>query len=118
MYLVGNQRKIFWLNGDAQKQFHSMNRMVTQITKRNAASENITYLVDYTLFMCQHKKLHPLKSRRGKLILETMNGDIETIIQHDSHKYITSEERDVLSTKKWTNCDIEYDLYCCSDCTK
>ena len=39
-------------------------------------------------------------------------------IQQDSHKYITSEGRDGLSTHKLTNCGVEYDLYCCSDCTK
>ena len=47
-----------------------------------------------------------------------MYRDIEKIIQRDSHKYITSEGREGLSTQKLTNCEIEYDLYCCSDFTK
>ena len=47
-----------------------------------------------------------------------MYGDIEKIIQHDSQKYRTSEGGDDLSNQKRTNCDIEYDHFCCSDCTK
>ena len=47
-----------------------------------------------------------------------MYGDIEQIIQQDSQKYITSKGGDKLSNHKWTNCDIEYDQVCCSDCTK
>ena len=38
--------------------------------------------------------------------------------QHDSHKYITSEGGEDLSNQKLTNCEIEYDWFCCSDCTK
>ena len=40
------------------------------------------------------------------------------IIQHDSQKYITSEGGDDLSNQKWNDCEIEYDKFCCSDCTK
>ena len=47
-----------------------------------------------------------------------MYRDIEKIIQNYSHKYITSQGVDNLSNQKWTNCDIEYDPFCCSDCTK
>ena len=47
-----------------------------------------------------------------------MYGYIEEIIQHDSQKYIPSEGRDNLSNNKQTNCDIEYDQFCCSYCTK
>ena len=43
---------------------------------------------------------------------------IEYIIQNDSQKYITSEGGEYLSNHKWTNCDIDYDMFCCSDCTK
>ena len=68
--------------------------------------------------MCKHNKLHPLTARRGKLILETVYRDIEQIVQQDSHKYITSEVGDNLSNQKLTNCEIEYDQFCCSDCTK
>ena len=35
------------------------------------------------------------------------------IIRQDLHKYITSEERDSLSTQKLPNCEIEYNLFCC-----
>ena len=59
-----------------------------------------------------------LKARRGKWISETMYRDIEQIIQHHSHKYITSEGGENLSNQKLTNCEIEYSQFCCSDCTK
>ena len=49
---------------------------------------------------------------------ETMYRDIEKIIQHDSHKYITSEVGGNLSNQKLTNCEIESNQFCCSDCTK
>ena len=68
--------------------------------------------------MCQNKKLHPFTDRRGKWISETMYRDIEKIIQNDSQKYITSEGGDDLSNQKWTNSDIEYNQFFCSDCTK
>ena len=29
-----------------------------------------------------------------------------------------SEGGEDLSNQKWTNCEIEYDQFCCSDCTK
>ena len=41
-----------------------------------------------------------------------MYGDIEQIIQQDSHKYTTSEGRNDLLTQKFKNCDIEDDLFC------
>ena len=47
-----------------------------------------------------------------------MYRDVEKIIQHDSHKYITSEGGDNLSYQKLSNCDIEFDQFCFSDCTK
>ena len=47
-----------------------------------------------------------------------MYRDIEKIIQNDSQKYITSEGGEDLSNQKLTNCDIEYDQFCCSDCNK
>ena len=78
----------------------------------------MTYIIDNNLFLCQHNKLHPLSDRRGKWISETMYRDIKKIIQHDSQKYITSEGEDNLSDQKWTNCEIEYDQFCWSDCTK
>ena len=47
-----------------------------------------------------------------------MYRDIEKIIQHDSYKCITSEGGEDLSDQKWTNCDIEYDQFYCSNCNK
>ena len=43
---------------------------------------------------------------------------IEKNIQHDLHKYITSEGGDDLSNQELTNCEIEYDHCFFSDCTK
>ena len=68
--------------------------------------------------MCQHNKMHPLTDRKGKWISQTMYKDIEHIIQNDSQKYITSEVGEDLSNQKWTNCEIDYDPFGCSDCTK
>ena len=68
--------------------------------------------------LCRHNKLHPLTARIVKWISETTYRDIEKIIQHDSQKYITSEGGEDLSNKKFTNFDIDYDLFRCSDCTK
>ena len=47
-----------------------------------------------------------------------MYRDNEKIIQHDSQKHIISEGGDNLSNQKWTNCEIEYYQFSCSDCTK
>ena len=47
-----------------------------------------------------------------------MYRDIENIIQHYSQKYIASDDRKDLSNQKWTNFDIDYDLFCFSDCTE
>ena len=58
-----------------------------------------------------------LTSRIGKWISETMYRDIKKIIQQDPQKDITSEGGDNLSNHKWTNCEIEYDQFCCSYCT-
>ena len=68
--------------------------------------------------MCQNNKFHPLTARRGIWISKTMYRDIERIIQPDSHKYTTSEGGDDLSNHELINFDIEYDQFCCSDCTK
>ena len=46
-----------------------------------------------------------------------MYRDIEKIIQHDSQKYITTEGGEDLSNQKLTNCETEYDQFCCSDFT-
>ena len=43
---------------------------------------------------------------------------IEVIIQRHSHKYITSEGGEILSNQTQTNCEIEYDHFCFSYCTK
>ena len=86
--------------------------------KMNTTSANMTYLVDNKKYLCQHKKLHPLTARRGKLISEKMYKYIENIINQDSQKFVTSEGRDDSSNQKLTNCEIEYDQFCCSDCTK
>ena len=68
--------------------------------------------------MCQHNKLHLFTYRRGKWISEKMYREIENIIQNDSQKYITSEGEEDLSNQKCSNCEIDYNLFCCSDCTK
>ena len=47
-----------------------------------------------------------------------MYRDIGKIIQQDPQKYITSEGGQDLSNRKLTNFEIEYDHFCCSDCTK
>ena len=70
------------------------------------------------VFLCQHNKLHPLADIIRKWISETMYRDIEQIIQQDSQKYITLEDGDNLLDQKLTICEIEYDQFCCSDCTK
>ena len=36
----------------------------------------------------------------------------------DSHSDNTPQENEFLTTHKITNCDIEYDLFCCQDCTE
>ena len=95
-----------------------MNPMEKQITKMNTTSGNMKYLVDNKTVLCQHNKLHPLTARRGKWTSETMYKDIERIIQHDSQKYIPSQGGDNLSNQKLTNCEIEYDQFCCTYCTK
>ena len=45
-----------------------------------------------------------------------MYRDIENIRKY--HKYIKSEGGEDLLNKKWTNCDIDYDLFRCSYFTK
>ena len=84
----------------------------------NKTSENTKYLIDNKIFLFQHNKLQPLTARRGKCISETLYRDIETIIKNDSRKCITSEGGEYLLNQKLTNCEIDYDIYCCSDCTK
>ena len=84
----------------------------------NKTSENMTYLIDEKISPCKHNKLHPLTTRRGKWISETMYKEINNIIQHDSQKYITSEGVEDLSDHKLTHCNIDYDISCCSYCTK
>ena len=84
----------------------------------NKTSENTTYLIDNQKNLCKHNKFYPLTARRGKQISETFYRDIENIIKNDSQKYITSEGGEDLLNQKSTNCDIDYDLYRCSDCTK
>ena len=83
----------------------------------NTTSENMTYLVDNQKCMCHHKKLRPLTDKRVNWISETMYRDIEQIIQNVLQKYITSEGGDNLSNHKFTNFEIEYYQFCCSDCT-
>ena len=86
--------------------------------EKNKTSENMTYIIDKKIFMCQHNKFDPLKARRGKQISERMYRYIEYIIQNDSQKYITSEGGEDLLSQKWTYCKIDYDLYSCSYSTK
>ena len=92
--------------------------MGKHITKMNTTSDNITNLVYNKTFLCQNNKLQLLTSRKGKLISETVYRGIKKIIQHDSHNCITSECGEDLSNHKLTNCEIEYDQFCCSDFTK
>ena len=47
-----------------------------------------------------------------------MYGDNENIVQQESHKYTTPEVNEGLLTQKLTNCEMEYDLFCCQDFTK
>ena len=86
--------------------------------KINKTSENMTYLIDTIRNLCQHNNFHPLTARRGKWISKTMYRDIEKISQHDSQKYITSQGGEDLSNQKLTNCEVDYDRFCCSDCNK
>ena len=78
----------------------------------------MTYLIDNKEFLCHHNRLHPLTARRGKWISETLYREIATIIKNDSPKCITSEGGEDLLNQKYNNCDIDYNQYCCSDCTK
>ena len=96
----------------------TMNPMGKTIAERNTTSGNVPYLVSNENCMCRHGKFHPLISRKGKWISETMYRDIVKIIQQDTHKYITSEGREGLSSGKSINCEIDYDLFCCPDCTE
>ena len=75
-------------------------------------------MVDNEKYLCQHGKLHPLTSIKGKFISETIYRYFEGIIQQDSHRYITWKENEGLKNHKSTNYEIEYDLFCCQDCTK
>ena len=84
----------------------------------NKTSENMTHIIDKQKFLCQHNKLHPLTARRGKWISETLYREIATIIKNDSPKCITSEGGEYLLNQKLINCEIDYDQYRCSDCTK
>ena len=118
IYLIKSKGKIILIESGWNKKTSHYESYEKYTTKINTTSENITYLVDKKIFLCQHKKLHPLIDRRGKWISETMYRDIEKIIQHDSQKYITSEDGDDLSDHKWTNCEIEYDHFCFSYCDK
>ena len=105
------------LNVYGKNKLITMSPTEQHINQMNTTSENMTYLVDNFFCLCQHNKLHRLTAKRGKCISETMYIDIDKIIQHDSQKYITSEGGDDLSNQKWTNSEIEYDQFCCSDCT-
>ena len=57
----------------------------------NKTSENMTYLINNKMFLCQHKKLDPLTARRGKWIPETLYRQIEKIVKNDSPKCGTQE---------------------------
>ena len=87
--------------------------MGKHIIERKTTSDNFSYLVDNKTFLCQHKTFHPLTAKKKKWISEKMHRDLENIIQKDSHRYITPERNQGLSTQKLINCEIEYDLFCC-----
>ena len=60
-----------------QNKMLTVNSMEKHIIERNTASDNISFLVDNQNFLCQHEKLHPLTSRKGKCISEIMYRDLE-----------------------------------------
>ena len=80
--------------------------------KKNKTSENTTYLIDNKIFLCQHKHLHPLTSRRGN---GYQNQCIEKLKESFSmiHRNVSLQKgREYLSNQKWTNCEIDYELFC------
>ena len=88
-------KKIPWLNRGGLKKLLTVNPMENHIIERNTTSNNIPYLVYNKKCLCQHEKLHPLTARKGKWISGKKYIDIEKFIQQDSHKFITSEGRDI-----------------------
>ena len=48
------------------KKMLTTNPMEKQITIMNTASDNIKYPVDNKTFLCQHKKIYPITTRRVK----------------------------------------------------
>ena len=62
----------YWLHADTLKLLLTMNPMEKLKNSTNKISENMTYLMDSKTFLCQHKKLDPLTTRRGKWIPETL----------------------------------------------
>ena len=95
-----------------------MNPMEKLKNTMNKTSENMTYLIDNKQFLCQHKKLHPLTSRRGKWISETLYREIASIVKNDSSNCITPEGGEYVLHQELTNCEIDYDQYHCSDCSQ
>ena len=89
----GKREKSFWLHGDGLKELRTMNPMENH-KKKNKTSENMTFLIDNKNILCQHNKFYPLTDRRGKWISEKIYRDIENIIQHDSQKYIPSDDEE------------------------
>ena len=84
----------------------------------NKTSENMTDLIDNKKFLCQHNKLHPLTTRRGKWIPETLYREIASIVKNDSPNCGTPEGGEYLLHQELTNCDIDYDQYHCYDCSQ
>ena len=57
-------------------------------------------------------------ARRVKWIPETLYREIASIVKNDSPNCDTPEGGEYLLHQKWTNCEIDYDQYHCSYCTK
>ena len=58
-----------------------MNPMENLKNTMNKTSENMTYLIYKKKFLCRHKKLDPLTSRRGKWIPEALYREISSIVK-------------------------------------
>ena len=78
----------------------------------------MTYLINNKTCMCQHKKLDPLTTRRGKWIPETLYREIARIVKNDSPKCGTQEGEETLVHQELTNCEIDCDQYHCYDCSQ
>ena len=72
---------MYWLHANGLRLLLTMNPMERIKNSMNKIPENMTYLMDNKMFLCQHKKLDPLTTRRGKWIPETLYREIEKIVK-------------------------------------